>query len=269
MRSAAVLLASALLLVGCSSSSNKQSTVAARPSTVAATAAATRIPVAPSPTAATATAAAASPSPPRAGTPASATASALPNEEALAKSMLLTLDAFPLGWTETPSSSNTSLLDKCQPGEPPGQTARAETGNFSRGGAASISETIVLFDTPEHVSGALDTLEPALTCAIKIIADGGLDDASYAFSMPSLSSLAFPKLGDRTSAFRIRFHVKAKGQTGPDSEGDAYLDTAYLQVGRIGLSVMGTNILAPYDMNDLVQKATAALAKAQQKLPAR
>lgn len=185
---------------------------------------------------------------------------ATPNEDALAKSLLLTVDDFPVGWAEEAQSNSPSPLDKCKPSAE-GERGKSESGNFSNGGSSSVSETVGVYDTADHVSASLDQVGALGDCVTKALDDGELDTDAATFSDASFSPLSFTAYGDRTSAYRFKFHVKAKGQTGIGSEGDAYLDLIYVLRGRVGFSIVATDVLSPFDTTELQQAVTKALAK--------
>ncbi len=182
-----------------------------------------------------------------------------PNEDALASSLLLTVNDFPVGWAEQAKSNTPSPLDKCAPtGE--GRRGRVESGSFSQGGSASLSETVVVYDTAGHVSASLDQVTALGDCVTKAFNDGEVDTDAATYSNASFSPLSFTTYGDRTAAYRFKFHIKANGQAGIGSEGDAYLDEIYVLRGRVGFSIGATDVFSPFDTTQLQQTVTKALA---------
>jgi hypothetical protein len=185
---------------------------------------------------------------------------ATPNEDALASSLLLTVNDFPVGWAEQASSNSPSPLDKCQ-SNAAGKTGRAKSGDFSSGGSASVSETVAVFDNSPDVSTALDQAAAIGDCVTKAVTNGELDTDAAAYSAASFSPLSFTNYGDRSVAYRFKFHATAKGQSGLGSQGDVYLDAVYIIHGRVGVSLSASDVLSPFDTTQLQQIATKALAK--------
>jgi hypothetical protein len=115
------------------------------------------------------------------------------NEDELARSMLLTVDDFPSGWSEVPSEDEEeSPFDKCDPGDPEGRTGGAETGDFSRGGNASVSEQVAIFETPEQVATRLSALPGLGACLTRVVDDGDLDNDAAEFFRRHVRSVRFP-----------------------------------------------------------------------------
>lgn len=192
-----------------------------------------------------------------------------PDETRVAQAMLLTVNDFPTGWAETPSDSSTpSALDRCDPGDSPGLTGKAETGDFSSGGAATISENVALFATAQDAAASLARFTTLADCLVTVINKGNLDDSSAAYSAATYGPVSFPQSGDETHAYRVTFHVKVKGQAGFGSEGDAYFDVVYVRLGRANLSLETSDIFSPFDTDQLQQFTATALTRVQQHLPA-
>jgi hypothetical protein len=183
-----------------------------------------------------------------------------PNEDALAKSLLLTVNDFPAGWAEEAKSSSPSPLDKCKPSAE-GERGKSESGDFSNGGSSSVSETVGVYDTAGHVAASLDLVAALGDCITKAFNIGELDTDKASYSDASFSPLSFTTYGDRTVAYRFKFHVQVKGQTGIGSQGDAYLDVIYVLQGRVGFSVVATDVFSPFDTTQLQQTVTKASAK--------
>ncbi|MEX2158412.1 MAG: DUF4352 domain-containing protein [Dehalococcoidia bacterium] len=188
------------------------------------------------------------------------------SEDELARSMLLTLSDFPTGWAEEPDDSEESPFDECDPGPAQGRTGHAETGDFSSDGTASISESLSTFSTADETRSALDQISSKADCFVAVVDDGKLDDDEATYSDASFSRLSFPEHGNRTEAYRISIHAKAKNETGFGSEGDIYVDLVNVTVDRVGFTVLASNVLSPFDSDDLDDYVSIAEARVSETL---
>lgn len=187
------------------------------------------------------------------------------NEDALAKSVLLTVSDFPAGWAEKPSTNaSSSVANQCNAAPSAGQTGYATTGDFSKGGTARVSEEIVVFATASDTSAALDRASQRPDCRVKLINEGKADDTEVALSGASLSPVSFPQIGDRTAAYRLEFHLKVKSQM-PTliNEADGYVDFVFVLIGRVEISLGTIDVFSPFDTQQLQQLASVAVAKVQ------
>ena len=146
----------------------------------------------------------------------------LPQDD-VARSILLTVDDFPSGWSEKPQSEESSF-DECSEYDDraAGLVGRAETGDFSRGGAAELTEWVGIFDTEDAARDALSVDEEKARCLVDAINDGKLDDDEAEFSDASFSPLSFPDRGDAHVAYRFELRVQRKGESGFGSGGTIY-----------------------------------------------
>lgn len=142
-----------------------------------------------------------------------------------------------------------------------GRQGKAESGDFSSGSAASVSETVVIYDTAQDVGASLDQFNDRSQCVIAAVNNGDVDSDAATYSDASLSPLSFPKYGDRSESYRFKLHVKAKDQTGFGSEGDAYIDMIYILNGRVGFSIVAFDVFSPFDTTDLQRIVVKAQAK--------
>src|SRR5579885_1462411 len=137
----AALLLPAVLAIGCSSAKNNTVPAASAPAAPVA-AVSTGAPSAPD--AVPSVTVTGSGAVPRATRPApTPAATAAPKDETdLARQMLITLNDFPAGYTEKPSTAQSSPLDKlCTAPKAAGETGKAETGDFTENnGNTSVSE---------------------------------------------------------------------------------------------------------------------------------
>ncbi len=252
----AVLLLPALFAVACSSSNNNaraptRTTTASAP-TVAAATAATTPGKALTPTEVFT---------PRSTAAPTVLATTAPKDEAaFAKQLLLTVNEFPAGYTEKPSTSQTSAVSKlCPAPDSTGQTGKAQTGDFTpNNGNTSVTEALGVYDSAERADAAFSVAIGVGDCIAKAINAGKLDDSKTAYSGATFSPVSFPRFGDRSNAYRLQFHAKIKGQTGFGSEADGFLDLIYVREGRVAYSVLAQDILTPFDSTLLQQVVTRA-----------
>jgi hypothetical protein len=191
------------------------------------------------------------------------------NEDGIAKAALLTANDFPAGWTESPRDSSQNPLSQCDPGRPPSETGRAESGEFSQDGTASTTETVGLFDTPQQVQASLTQIPALGDCVVKAVKGGALDTSEYSVTDASFEPLSFASLGDQSQAYRAKLMIKLKNQSGPASQATAYIDLLYVLSGRGGFQLEASNVEMPFDASRLQDVANKALAKLRQNLPAR
>lgn len=184
-------------------------------------------------------------------------------EDDLARSLVLTVDDFPTGWAETPADrdEDDNPFDECDPGTAPGRTGVAETGDFSRGGAASVSQEVAVFDTPENAVNSLERIQQIADCLIEVVRDGSLDDDEFEYSDAKFGSLSFPSFGDTTDAYRLEIHVAAKEESGLGSEGTVYLDIVRVVEGRLGFAMQATDVFSPFDVSTLESIVSEAYDK--------
>jgi hypothetical protein len=159
------------------------------------------------------------------------------DETELARELLLRVSDFPAGWAEEEGDAEESPLDECDPNEAQGKTGEAESGDFSDGSDFTVSHHVAIFASLEDVSAAYNRIEEVAECFIGKINAGEADDQAVEASDASFSPLSFPQKGDESRAYRLKFHVKAKGESGLGSEGDVFFDIVYANVGRVGIAV--------------------------------
>jgi hypothetical protein len=184
------------------------------------------------------------------------------DETAFAKSMLLTVNDFPSGWTETPSSASGEdpLKKECNLNED-ARTGRAETGDFAESeGKPSLSESVLTFANAKDAVAALDQTTATVDCGIKAFNDGKLDSDGIAFSDAASRKLSLNAPGDKSYAYEIDVTGKSSG-----SDVAVHLVVVYAVVGRIGYSLTAVSTDAPYKAADLEPFAKKAAAKLKQK----
>lgn len=185
------------------------------------------------------------------------------DETAFAKSMLLTVNDFPSGWTESPSSAASEddpLTKQCNP-KPATRTGRAESGDFAESESApSISETVLVFTQASAARAELDKISDVVSCGVKAFNDGKLDSSGITFSDAASKNLSFDAPGDKSYAFQIDV-------TGTTSQGAAtvHIIAVYAVVGRVGYSLTAQTTDQPYGISDLEAYAKKAADKLKQK----
>ena len=180
-------------------------------------------------------------------------------EDDLARSLLLTLDDFPSGWSEMPADDEEEgPFDHCDEGPGEGRTGVAETGDFSRGDNATLSHQVGAFETPEDALSALDRAERISDCVVEVVNGGGLDDRDAEYSDASFGPLSFPSFGDGTEAYRLQFRARARGESGLGSEGTLYFDFVYVAEGRLAFALQAFDLFSPFDTAMLESLASSA-----------
>ncbi len=185
------------------------------------------------------------------------------DETAFAKSMLLTVNDFPSGWTESPSSATSDddpLTKQCDP-KASTQTGKAQSGDFAESeGAPSISESVLVFTTASAAMAELDKNPDVVKCAVAAFNDGKLDSNGITFSDAASKSMSFDAPGDKSYAYQIDV-------TGTTSQGQAtvHIIAAYAVVGRVGYTLTAQSTDQPYSATDLETYAKKAADKLKQK----
>lgn len=190
---------------------------------------------------------------------------AVVDEDELAKSLLLTVDDFPVGWREVAASDSDeeSPLDRClfEHGE---EVGRAESGDFDDGDWEISNRVVIFADT---VTPQPEDFLASLQCAVDAFNDGEADFDDIEYMDASVGTMSFPPHGDGQYAYRIEVRAKQKGASGFGSEASIYIDMVAVFDGRLTTQVMGLSLFSPVDaafMVDLVGKATAKLEAAEQ-----
>ena len=198
---------------------------------------------------------------------AAASASPAKDETQFAKSMLLQLADFPTGWVLANSSqvNEDSPLDQfCGTSTEDGRTGRAVTGDFApKVGAASVSETVIVFPDADTAMSSLDKVPDRIACAIKAINDGKLDQPSVKFSKAESREANVAAPGDKHYAYQIRMNAAGLDPAATDTT-TVYFLLVYATKGRVGYSLTGTSTGQPYDTGEMTTAAKNAAAKLKQ-----
>jgi hypothetical protein len=195
------------------------------------------------------------------------------DETALAQAMLLVLEDFPTGWAEDKSDlqdDEESPFDECDTGPeiPPGRTGRAETGDFSDDSSSDISETVAVFADVESLSQEWDAVfSPSRAdCFVGVVEDGKVNTDEVEYSDAAVSEVSFPSFGDRSYAQRVEMRYKLLGETGFGSEGSVFIDVVSVMVGRVVFSLEASDVLSPFDSDELTEYVRKAEAKVRREL---
>jgi hypothetical protein len=197
------------------------------------------------------------------GDQSTATPAATPDDSGLATRSLLAVGDFPNGWTESSATANaTSPLAKCQDANPSkNRTAVAESGTFSNQQGTSISQSVSVYGTTADAAASMDVLAVQLSCAVDQLNGGKFETSDVTISDAIGGTVSMPIAGDRTNAYRIRFHVVSKSSK---AEADGYIDVVYVQVGRVTFGLTASTGFAPVPaalMTDLTNKAASKLPR--------
>jgi len=178
-------------------------------------------------------------------------------DQSLAESLRLTRHDFPDGWEETPDQpgESESPLDKCDPGDAPGRTGLAATGDFKQG-SDSVSNSVAVFQSPDAALAALDRIPAQGACMVAEIKGGALNDETFEALDATFEPFSFPATGDRVDAHRFAMKLK---QLSSGAELTVTLDLVYVVKGRVGYSLSAQGVLTPVDGN-LLEALAATMA---------
>lgn len=168
-----------------------------------------------------------------------------PEEDAIAEAVLLRLTDFPTGWAETPpDDEEDDTFDECAADESPMTTARAETGNFGRGGGDSVSQMVAVFPTAADANSAADLARSIVECVAEKLNAGEADDDEVEVVEATFAEVSFPALAERTYAYRIAMELRVDGGDGTIG---AYLDLVYMVGGRVVSVLIAQGVLSPFE----------------------
>lgn len=185
-----------------------------------------------------------------------------PDDGLAAKSALLAVSDFPAGWTLADAArSGSSPLEKCRDAKTgKNQTGEAESGSFGNG-PASVRQTVLVYRTSSDALAAMNSLANELGCAVNLMNTGKAETDEASVSGAVAGTVPAPVVGDRTNAYRIKFHLTVKASK---AEADGYIDVVYVQSGRAIVGLVASNAYEPLAgdvLNPLTSKAAAKLPK--------
>ena len=179
-------------------------------------------------------------------------------ESDLARSMLLTVQDFPTGWTEDPATTDDdpTPFDRCDSGPAPGRTGAAQSGDFTRGGIAEVTHYTGVFVSTEAMPSQRDRVMMLGGCFVDVLNSGDLDDDGVRYTDARLGEVSFPNLGDETIAYRLSF----KASDGSQSF-DFYIDIVVTRQGRYVSQLVALDGLSPFPSFQLEELARKAVTK--------
>lgn len=182
-------------------------------------------------------------------------------EDELAQSMVLTVEDFPRGWSEEPADADApDATEQCRiPWE--GATGFAETGNFENPSGSKVSQALRIFGSVERTETVVEHMKRGAECLVKVFNSGKLDDDEVAFSKATLGVISFPSIGDRSAAYRLKVHAKARKETGLFSEIDWTLDFVVVVVDRVAFVITAEEEWGSFDAEELESVARKAEAR--------
>jgi hypothetical protein len=185
------------------------------------------------------------------------------DEGTRAADILLTINDFPTGWSEESQPDEENAFDRCDPDTAPGNLGEAETGDFSDGSDFTLTHSVAIFESNAQVDFAIDRAEGVAQCFVDVIESGAADNENAEFTGATLSRLSFPVKGDRTEAYRLKFHAQAKDQSGFGSGGDVFFDLVFMRVGRVGIAIYAFDIFSPPEPDVWEQYVDIAVMRAR------
>lgn len=140
------------------------------------------------------------------------------SEDELARSLLLAISDFPDGWIHEPAEPDELAASDpfagCNQEPYPGQTGKAEGGEFSDADTTqlSVNPIVFVFATEKDAKAALDRFADQINCMARIIRNGSARDEEFAITTVDLANPEIKKRGDETRRFRISYQVEWVGQ---------------------------------------------------------
>jgi hypothetical protein len=194
------------------------------------------------------------------------------SEDELAETLLLDVNDFPLGWSETAESESDDeedgpcddeLESEIEGGDSSGS---ARSGDFSEGNVASVTQWLATFDSAGDARTRLSLVEEFGRCLVDAFNDGEADTSEAGYSDASLGEVSFPALGDSSVVFRIQVTGRVLGESGPFSEVEVYADLIAVQTERVAFVMLASDVLSPFDPDLLLEIAQTATAKVNEGL---
>lgn len=166
-------------------------------------------------------------------------------DKALARSALLELSDFPVGWTAAPNRDPTQI--DCAAFNEVRAMPRGESPDFAHGDEEFGSQAVAVYSAPEDVDKAITKLmSPAtLDCLASDLKDSMVENVEDGASIGDVTTaqLNVEPLGQRSAAIRVQVPISAGGVNA-----DLYADYVFSQVDR-GLTMLsvGSTYTEPDD----------------------
>ena len=178
-----------------------------------------------------------------------------PADQAKAKRASLRLSDFVAGWTSRPDTSKDGANPKCKTYDPD-QSDLVETGkynspDFTHAGGSFVSTTTGVFKTAAMAkTGYARVAQPALPKCF-----GELLGKQAKTTVYSASAISFPKVGERSNAYRLQVGIAAS----PGKTVKAAIDFVLFNKGRTDVAIIffGVGGALP---SQLEQQAAALVA---------
>ena len=176
----------------------------------------------------------------------------------MARAMLLTISDFPTGWASSPGVPLKDP-DKCSnKATLPHRTASIDSDDFRSSASASLSESIVIFDSVDAASAVLTNAPQSIDCAVQRINNGELNTNELALGNATVGPESFPSLGDQSLAFRATETATSKSA---NVRADVFEDVLSIRKGRIVVGIEAQDVLSPFDSVMLQEIAMRAVAR--------
>jgi hypothetical protein len=127
-----------------------------------------------------------------------------------AKSMLLTVGDFPLGWAETAQPADDVSLSTACPSPKTDQIGRAESGAFSRGSTV-VTQSVAVYANAGAASAAVQELGNWVECLQKYILAGKLDAPGTKATEVAVEPASNIVKGDAFKGYRVTIRYTAAG----------------------------------------------------------
>ena len=160
-----------------------------------------------------------------------------PADMSRAQSVVLRASDLPAGWKSSPANPNSGGNLQCKGFNPDEsdltETGKAESPEFSKS-LGFISSTAALYSTAAQAQASWKrVVKPGLLTCLTSLFEKGASSGGATTTVLGKGVLAFPKLAQRTAAFRITFQTKSASLT---LEGN--LDVVLLGRGRIDVVML-------------------------------
>lgn len=179
-------------------------------------------------------------------------------DQALAKSIVYRPSDFPTGWTHKPHKKASGGTAKCSNLSFSDLTVngKANSDDFDRGSLKYTESTAAILKTKEQAQTAFERLSSSSFKSCVTDAFKKESTKKTQISRVSINQLSSPSLGDKATAFEIKFYITEKTQTAP-----GYADIVLIQRDRALAMLMYFTVLFPFDSSTEQQLAQAVAGR--------
>lgn len=180
-------------------------------------------------------------------------------DQAKARAIALRASDFPAGWTGKPNTNTSQDDPRCSTYNPD-QSDLVETGDvdspdFTRADGSLATSTVGIFRTRTMArTGYGRVVRPQLASCFGELFKKGAAPAKV--QLLQVGSLAFPRLGDRSNAYRLTANVTLQGVTIPVA-----IDIVAFNRGRVDVAMIFLGIRGPLPAS--LEQSLAAKAAAR------